>query len=724
MKTPPELIEKIELVKNGDPGAFSEVYESSYKYLHTCVIHIVKNEDVAQDMLQDTYVEIFKNISQLKQPEDFLSWASTIANRKCFAYIKKDRDILVEEKTDDDGNETDFFGSVSDDESFIPENIFDNRAKIDIIRGIIDDLSDVQRACVIGFYYNDQKQDEIADQLGIPVNTVKSHLNRAKAKIKEAVGDVEKKQGIKLYSFAPFMLLLFAFETKAHAASAPAMGSELSSLMSSGAKSAAAGAGKIAGNIAAKKIAIAAIIGLVAVGGIAASIAFSRGKDTDGQADTSAEVSVDAGNETMSSVTEADEVTTVSEEASSEEEKIEENNEPEVISMGSLKEFGYDSFGGSYGGVLIVVKDGMYGAVDYDMNEIVPCEYEGFYAPNLKGYFILSDSEKNHLFDKTGKEIYSTDKIMNATSSCYIVAESESPDDWVGNDFLRYYDYNGNMILETSMGEVTPVKPVGEHDGSVLVRRYSEDGGANHCKTEVGMLKEDGSVTWKTEYDGPISFETNADVSDSSSDMMWEINAASSGVYIPRPLLTGLNDGYYMTYHPIIESGEFDMYDENCNDVGSINILYLNSNGDFSTEPVSEENWIARYYYDGAFFYNRGTKVIFTVEDRYILMDFATQKTLANYDRINMAEDDLWLFKDGDEKGFIDPDGNEVARYDKAADFYNGYAPVIKDEKAYIIDTDLNIVYEIGEAEDVGTSGDIFMVLKDDVIYMYRLSQQ
>ena len=249
MKTPDELISKVKRLKEGKANAFTDVYEESYKYLHTCVIHIVKNEDAAQDMLQDTYVEIFKNITQLKDEKDFLSWASTIANRKCFAYIKKDRDILVDDQVDAEGNESDFFENVADDESFIPENIFDHKEKINIIRGIIDDLTDVQRACVIGFYYNDQKQDEIAAQLAIPVNTVKSHLNRAKAKIKEAVSDIEKKQGVKLYSVSPFMLRLLSYEAKLFATkmAVPAAGVSLSAAITEGTSAMTSGTSTVAG---------------------------------------------------------------------------------------------------------------------------------------------------------------------------------------------------------------------------------------------------------------------------------------------------------------------------------------------------------------------------------------------------------------------------------------------------------------------------------------------
>ncbi len=236
MKTSDQLIERVGLFKSGKTEEFTSIYEESYKYLHTCIIHIVKDEDIAQDMLQDTYVEICRNVEQLKKDEDFLSWAAVIANRKCFAYLKKNRDVLVNVTSDENGEGNDFFESVADDESFIPENIFDNAEKIRIIRDIIDGLSDVQRACVISFYYNEQKQDEIAGELGIPVNTVKSHLNRAKSKIKEAVGDVEKKQGIKLYSFSTFMLMLLSYEVKnfGEMISVPPMGTVLKETVTSG----------------------------------------------------------------------------------------------------------------------------------------------------------------------------------------------------------------------------------------------------------------------------------------------------------------------------------------------------------------------------------------------------------------------------------------------------------------------------------------------------------
>ena len=54
MKTTIELSDKVkEFIKTGNADVFTGIYEESYGYLHTCAIHVMKNEDEAQDILQD-----------------------------------------------------------------------------------------------------------------------------------------------------------------------------------------------------------------------------------------------------------------------------------------------------------------------------------------------------------------------------------------------------------------------------------------------------------------------------------------------------------------------------------------------------------------------------------------------------------------------------------------------------------------------------------------------
>lgn len=278
-----ELKQAVIDYKSGREEAFTKLYEESQKYIYVCISKIMKECDsfaeVVNDLMQDTYMEISRHISQLENPDSFLNWAGSIATRQCYAYMKKNsRYVLL-------SDEDDAMEEMAADEELIPEILMQDKEKQRLIRKIIDmELSPIQRLCVIAYYFNEQKQSEIACDLGIPENTVKTHLSRAKAKIRESVLELEKKEGTRLYSVAPFLLLLLSQEIRECVV--PAQITELilsagnagaMSVIGTGAKSAAAagksGAASVAkgGAAAALKVKIAAaVIGvgtIMAVGG-------------------------------------------------------------------------------------------------------------------------------------------------------------------------------------------------------------------------------------------------------------------------------------------------------------------------------------------------------------------------------------------------------------------------------------------------------------------------
>lgn len=214
MEPTAELKQAVKKYKEGKSEAFTMLYEESSKYIYTCIYKVMGGNDNVQDavcdIMQDTYVEISRNITQLDNENSFLSWAGTIATRKCYAWLKKNRKYVLLNEEDDT------FENLADDDNIIPEEVMQDREKQRLVREIIDtQLTEIQRICIIAFYYNEQKQSEIARELGIPENTVKTNLSRAKAKIKGGVLDLEKKQDTRLYSVAPFLLLLFKEDIRA-----------------------------------------------------------------------------------------------------------------------------------------------------------------------------------------------------------------------------------------------------------------------------------------------------------------------------------------------------------------------------------------------------------------------------------------------------------------------------------------------------------------------------
>ena len=276
-----ELKQAVVDYQNGKAEAFTTLYEESQKYVYVCIQKILKDCDnlseAVSDVMQDTYTEISRNISQLERTESFLNWAGSITTRQCYAYLKKNRRQMLSLEEDN------VLEKLAIDEELIPEAVMQDREKQRLIRKIIDtELTPMQRLCIIAFYYNEQKQSEIARDLGIPENTVKTHLSRAKAKIKEGVLRLEKKEGTKLYSVAPLLLLLLKEEIRecvvpaeiTKGILAASMGSKVR--MPAGSQGAAGvkgAAGK--GVVTALKVKIvAAVIGacaLIAVGGIVLS---------------------------------------------------------------------------------------------------------------------------------------------------------------------------------------------------------------------------------------------------------------------------------------------------------------------------------------------------------------------------------------------------------------------------------------------------------------------
>lgn len=262
MESTLKLKQAVKDYQKGKAEAFTTLYEESSKYIYTCIYNVMHDNDNAQDVIadimQETYLEVSRNIKQLENEEKFLSWAGKIANRKCYAYLKKNKKYVLLNEEDDT------LDNFSDSESIIPEDVMQDKEKQRLVRKIIEtQLTEMQKLCIVAYYYNEQKQSEIAQELGIPENTVKTNLSRAKAKIKEGVLDLEKKEGTKLYSVAPLLLLLFKEDVQA--ASVPEGISQ--NILSASAGTAAKGViGKIASASLKTKI-IASIVAAGVIGG-------------------------------------------------------------------------------------------------------------------------------------------------------------------------------------------------------------------------------------------------------------------------------------------------------------------------------------------------------------------------------------------------------------------------------------------------------------------------
>ncbi|MBE5963589.1 MAG: sigma-70 family RNA polymerase sigma factor [Lachnospira sp.] len=188
MNVSTKLKDAIKDYKKGNERAFEIIYQESNAYIYTCIKNKLKpeyqKEDFIRDIMQDTYLLISEDIRKLISVNSFFGWAKTIAHRKVYAALKQeDKYVLLK----DDEN----FDNLLDESNIIPEDIVVDQEKQQKIRNAVNNkLTKDEKSCVIGYYYNDMKQKDIAKELDMPENTVKSNIFRAKSKLRSALEKV------------------------------------------------------------------------------------------------------------------------------------------------------------------------------------------------------------------------------------------------------------------------------------------------------------------------------------------------------------------------------------------------------------------------------------------------------------------------------------------------------------------------------------------------------
>jgi RNA polymerase sigma factor (sigma-70 family) len=189
-----------------DNKELEKIYEESYRAVYWTAMSLLKDEDEAQDIVQETYVSLISSYSSIRDKDKVYGWLKKTAANKSL-------NRLTRTKTVNTGDE--FLETVEAlPEDFLPESIVESDEKRKIIMDIIDNsLSEDIRTTLVLYYFDEMSTKEIASALGIPQGTVLWRLSFAKKKIKQEVETYEKDNNDKLYAMAiPFLTKLFTAE--------------------------------------------------------------------------------------------------------------------------------------------------------------------------------------------------------------------------------------------------------------------------------------------------------------------------------------------------------------------------------------------------------------------------------------------------------------------------------------------------------------------------------
>ena len=159
----------------GDRDAFSQLAARSIGWLTAVARMILRDEYAAQDAVQETFIEAWRSLPGLREPDKFEAWTRRLLVRTCFKSGRRSRPVGIVEIRLTPADEPGVSGS---------ERELDIRDQLE--RGLAR-LSDEQRAAVVLVYYLDLSIADAAQAMSIPLGTAKSRLNRATHALRAAI---------------------------------------------------------------------------------------------------------------------------------------------------------------------------------------------------------------------------------------------------------------------------------------------------------------------------------------------------------------------------------------------------------------------------------------------------------------------------------------------------------------------------------------------------------
>lgn len=162
-------VDLVRLCVSGDKSAFAELVRRHGSLLRTHIRRMGAQGADADDMAQEAFMSAYEHMAEFRFDGPFIGWLKRIASRRYLKKVRSNQKYLL---TDDMG-------------SFEPEPVAnEGEFRAHNLDAALNRLKPVERLCVTLNFSGDLSHQEIADELKLPLGTVKSHIKRAMDQLK------------------------------------------------------------------------------------------------------------------------------------------------------------------------------------------------------------------------------------------------------------------------------------------------------------------------------------------------------------------------------------------------------------------------------------------------------------------------------------------------------------------------------------------------------------
>ncbi len=170
---------------DGEQSSFEILITRHKDKVYTYILLMVKNEHLAQDIFQETFIKVVKSLNSGRYQENgkFISWVIRIAHNLIIDHFRKDKQMKT---CSNDDYEMDIFNSSRFSDKTVEESLIHSQIMTDV-RALVEHLPDEQKEVIVLRHFMGLSFKEIADQTNVSINTALGRMRYALINLRKLV---------------------------------------------------------------------------------------------------------------------------------------------------------------------------------------------------------------------------------------------------------------------------------------------------------------------------------------------------------------------------------------------------------------------------------------------------------------------------------------------------------------------------------------------------------
>lgn len=176
----------IERIQAGDTASFACLLDKYSRPVHSLILKVVRNREDAEELAQDVFVKVYRNLSSFKGDSSFSTWIYRIAYNTAISETRKKKQefLAIEESV---------INNVSEEVVAEALGRTDTSVQLNKLDTALTQLPPDERGIILLFYMKEKTIDDIAEITGLSTSNVKVKLHRIRKKLFVILNGMEER---------------------------------------------------------------------------------------------------------------------------------------------------------------------------------------------------------------------------------------------------------------------------------------------------------------------------------------------------------------------------------------------------------------------------------------------------------------------------------------------------------------------------------------------------